>query len=82
MAEATQEQVKQVWRLHMKLAADAPEDQAMALGVASICELALEALELRALVPTDEELDSVLDCGDVDGKRWLDRVRAWKGRAK
>jgi hypothetical protein len=50
-----------------------------------VLALALEALELQALVPTDEEMD-VLDraCDfrpfDVmTAEQWLDRVRAWKG---
>jgi hypothetical protein len=44
-----------------------------------VLALALEALELQALVPTDEELDKIEGHGIlVDA--WLNRVRAWKGR--
>jgi hypothetical protein len=51
----------------------------------AICDLALEALELRALVPTDEEMSNIVRACDGRGfddrvtDEWLDRVRAWKG---
>ncbi len=55
----------------------------------AVCDLALEALELRALVPTLDECDAIEesvgydfphrdDCIKV--KALLGRVRAWKGR--
>jgi hypothetical protein len=70
---ATREQIREVWRLHMKLAADVPADRAMALGVASICEQALaadderraakiEALEwVRLTKPNDEEIEAAIE---------------------
>ena len=54
---------------------------------AALCDLALEALELRALVPTDEEIKTMRGAASVlrgfipvhASGEWLDRVRAWKG---
>ena len=60
---------------------------------AEVLALALEALELRALVPTDEELKATSALVNGMDQRqawshqeladaWLDRVRAWKGQSR
>jgi hypothetical protein len=47
-------------------------------GLVTICDLALEALQLRALVPSDDVLARIDYRTDAETDEWLDRVRAYR----
>jgi hypothetical protein len=90
----TKEQIESIRSHYTSVAKDFPWEEVSRhyLAIAEACDIALEALELRALVPTDEELNELelsldgmctgeADCHLDHAHKWLDRVRAWKGRA-
>jgi hypothetical protein len=57
-------------------------------NMGEVLALALEAIELRALVPSEEEISNLVRACDGRGfdnrvtDDWLDRVRAWKGQSR